>query len=495
MAFLGIMFVTAASWGANYGTSLLMPRSLERMGLQRQWRTHVMVDSAKGGIANVVPFASLTQSRSVFEVTSEQGNVQRFPQDQWSHLEPLAAQAEAKRHADIAARVFESLGKSATITEITIPEVSLHVATDRGRVQVFNATSGRTIWSADIGDPNYPMLAPGASETFVSAINGSTLYVFDRKTAKLVWKRALSGLPVAGPAVTDEHVFVPLRGGAVETFDMEKSMYLPSTRLMSSAVCVGKPSASAETISWATESGHVYVSRLSDFRSQFRFETGSPIVQGIAHGPQRAIVVATEDGHVYSFGELSKKTNWFYFAGEAFVQAPLVIGDAIYALTDQKVLARLEANTGTLQWQSIGVCQIVSASSSRVYVLDTIGRLASIDANSGQLLAAAAVGELDLFVENTITDRLYVGTYSGQLICLRQTDLLWPEVHTPTATSMDSAGASEESSVDATIAEQSDNVDPFAEEDDPFAEETEEETDPFGEEDDPFLEDFADPFK
>ena len=502
LAIIGMMAVTPANWAANRRADLLMPRSLERMGLERQWRTHITVDSSRGGIAFITPHVSSTRSRSVFEVTSDQVQLQRFSQDQWRHLGPLGARAEAERQADIAARVLQSLGRPAKVTEQSIPEVTLHVVSDRGRLQILNAASGRTIWSSEVGNPNYPMLSPGVSESFVAVVNGSTLYVLNRETTKLVWKRALTGLPVAGPTLNDEYVLVPLRGGSVEIFKMDEASYLPAKSLASSGVCVGKPYISDETISWATVSGFVYVTKLRDFRSQFRFETGSPIVKGMSHGSDSAIIVATENGHVYSFDESSKKTNWFHFSGEEILAKPLVIDNAVYILSYHGGLARLDTGTGQLQWESTGIQKIVSASRSRLYVLDEMGQMVSVDATTGLRLTAASVNGLNLFLENTVTDRLYIGTYSGQLICLRQADLVWPEIHRPLAsqqekeTTSTAAGSRAE---DSATEPSDDETDPFAEEADPFSEDNgpadgEDEVDPFGGDENPFADDSEDPF-
>jgi len=504
----GLLALPFASSGAPRSPVMLLPHELARMGLVQQWRTHVLVDGTRGGIASISPHVSSGRFHSVFEVhsgTGDSADVQRFSENQFGYQGRVDGRAEAKRQADIAARVLKSLGMESSVTERKIPEVTLQVATTRGMVQILNAATGSTIWSALIGKPGYPVFAPQISDKYIAAINGSTLYLLNRDTTKIELQRRLSGLPSSHPAINDTHVFVPMRGDSVEVFDFSEPGHRPSTRLASLGSCVGPPMVTADTVSWGTETGFVYVTKTDNFRSQFRFETGSSIVHGVSQGTGDAILVSTEDGHVYSFSARTGVIYWFYFSGEEFADKPLVIGDVVYALTHDAGLMRLQAENGLLDWHSPSVKRVLSASANRLYVLDHADRLSVLDATTGQRLASISARGLDFFLQNGVTDRLYVGTQSGQLLCLRQRDLVWPEIHLfPPSDGQDEsdqeasdAGSSQTENGDSRASEDepsADDADPFSEDedDDPFSEDGGD--DPFASEDGEDSFDDEDPF-
>jgi hypothetical protein len=76
----------------------------------------------------------------------------------------------------------------------------LTVLTSAGVVQEFNAETGETMWTAQIGNENYPSLGPAANDQFVALVNGSTLYVLDRTDGRPTIIRQVGGAPGAAPA-------------------------------------------------------------------------------------------------------------------------------------------------------------------------------------------------------------------------------------------------------------------------------------------------------
>src|SRR5215212_8065149 len=60
----------------------------------------------------------------------------------------------------------------------------LTVLTSAGVVQELDALTGKTYWTAPIGNENYPSLGPAGNDKFVAIVNGSTLFVLDRADGK-----------------------------------------------------------------------------------------------------------------------------------------------------------------------------------------------------------------------------------------------------------------------------------------------------------------------
>src|SRR5215211_5069786 len=94
----------------------------------------------------------------------------------------------------------------------------LTVLTSAGVVQELNALTGKTYWTAPIGNENYPSLGPAGNDKFVAIVNGSTLYVLDRVDGKPVIIRSVGGAPGAAPALSEKYIFIPLVNGRVEAY-------------------------------------------------------------------------------------------------------------------------------------------------------------------------------------------------------------------------------------------------------------------------------------
>ena len=76
-----------------------------------------------------------------------------------------------------------------------------------------------------------------------------------------------------------------------------------------------------------------------------------------------------------------------------------------------------------------GIRRVISVSKDRVYAVADVGRMAILDLKSGARIAEIPTEEFDLRIANQSTDRIYLGTTTGMLQCLRETGHYWPHVH------------------------------------------------------------------
>jgi hypothetical protein len=106
-----------------------------------------------------------------------------------------------------------------------------------------------------------------------------------------------------------------------------------------------------------------------------------------------------------------------------------VIGDAIYVVTQGSHLFRLSAESGTDTWWTSGIERVLSASDRQLYAVDGAGRLVVLSTDTGSRIGSLATQNLDLLVTNKETDRIFIGTSSGVLQCLREANRPWPMVH------------------------------------------------------------------
>ncbi|MEE2706523.1 MAG: PQQ-binding-like beta-propeller repeat protein, partial [Planctomycetota bacterium] len=102
------------------------------------------------------------------------------------------------------------------VQSIAIHDRTLFAQTKRGVLQAIDAETGKTMWVNRIGSPLHPTTEIGVSDEYVAALNGSTLYVFERATGKSSWSRRVVGAPGAGPGISKDYIFVPTISGILE---------------------------------------------------------------------------------------------------------------------------------------------------------------------------------------------------------------------------------------------------------------------------------------
>ena len=201
-----------------------------------------------------------------------------------------------------------------------------------------------------------------------------------------------------------------------------------------------------EYCAWGTDRGILNIGRVDrsaedniDLKRQFH--TGQAIVATPAYlppdpkvvGDSGTIYAASCDGYVYAVLEKSGDLLWKFSAGEPVVEPPVLIDERLFAPTQLGGMYCLDAKSGRQLWWAPDARRFLAASRQRVYAADGAGRIRILDGKSGALLDTLPTESLPLAMTNTLTDRLYVGTDTGLLECLRESELpkplQWGESH------------------------------------------------------------------
>ena len=344
----------------------------------------------------------------------------------------------------------------------------LTVLTSAGVVHEFNALTGETLWIAAIGNPNYPSLGPAASDGHIALLNGSTLYVLDRADGRPVVLQQVGGAPGAAPALSKEHVFVPLLSGRIEGYPLGEQTLTPWYYQSQGRASV-PPLATPRSIVWATEIGHVYVGGAEDLGVRFRLETGSEIMAPPAYRSPY-VYIATMSGELFAMHELTGARRAKYATGFPLARAPAAVGERVFVTSDEPTLHCVDAVTATGLWEAPNVTQFAAASRKRVYGVDELGALVVLDAASGTLVDRMPTqGQIDALV-NDQTDRLYLISNDGMVQCLHEIGAQQPLYHQPPETEEGPAEPGTESEMETTEPlDEDEEIAPRAEaDDDPF---------------------------
>jgi len=306
----------------------------------------------------------------------------------------------------------------------------LTVLTTAGVVEEIDAETGRTLWTASIGNEQYPSLGPAANEQFIALLNGSTLYVLDRADGRPILIRRVGGAPGAAPALSTKFAFVPLVSGRIEGYPLDDKKKLTPWYYQSQGRTMVAPLATPQSIIWTTESGFLYVGNSEDPKMRFRLETGAEILAPPSY-LKPYVYVASATGELFSMDEMTGQRHWKYATGFPVTRAAAPVGKRVFVTCEQPALHCVEAESGDMQWEAPSVAQFASASKDRVYGIDDLGALVVLDGAKGTMLARLSTGRALRSLVNDQTDRIYLISRDGLIECLHETDLKQPIEHNP----------------------------------------------------------------
>jgi hypothetical protein len=327
-----------------------------------------------------------------------------------------------------------------------------------------------------VGSREKPNEPPAVGKLYVAVVNGGTLYVLDRRDGGVVFRKELSSVVSAGPAMGDEWVYVPMLSGHVVAYK------LPDVRLgaaVAASAPAGQPKAAAgakpkqdtaerdrklkeqqraeyeagqiETMSyasfapvivpplvtprrlaWSTSRGQLFLAFNDRVQIDNRFDMLKPVEAPLTYWPPY-VYAASRDGYVYGVHELKAESPWRYSIGEPLYQPALAVEGMVYAAGQNSGMFCLDAQSGERVWWAPGIRSFLACSANRIYTADNSGALQVLDRKSGAQVDSLRIDRLDLRVVNQRSDRIYLGTSTGVLQCLHEIGQDKPLLHFPAA--------------------------------------------------------------
>lgn len=96
------------------------------------------------------------------------------------------------------------------VSAVVLQDQDLFITTESGYLQVIDTQTGTTRWGCQVGSSNFMTFPPAANSHVVAVVNGTTVYIFDRKTGSCLLVTPLYGEPVSGPQLSERFIYVPV---------------------------------------------------------------------------------------------------------------------------------------------------------------------------------------------------------------------------------------------------------------------------------------------
>jgi outer membrane protein assembly factor BamB len=262
-----------------------------------------------------------------------------------------------------------------------------------------------------------PQRGPGPTAESVSTDQAKTASVLGSRAQGIQAVSAVSSIGQSvrsvGPLATLGARGQVASGGLQPQFLWE---YLADSRLELS------PLYTSNFILVASYNGVFYAMTNQEGRHLYRLQAGPPLTAPLGQlGP--VAYVASEDHSVYALDIDIGRVLWRFAAGGPVKRRPLPTEKDVFVSSERAGLYRLDRQTGDTIWRNNDAERFVAANTKYVYAADQSGRLLILDLARGNLLTNFdAAREFVVPITNSLTDRIFLASNDGLLVCLHDRD-------------------------------------------------------------------------
>ena len=315
---------------------------------------------------------------------------------------------------------------------MVLDEENVYLQGTGGTVTAFDAESGRRLWSVQLSNRDEPIFPGVSNDKHFLTVGGLTLYCLERFSGKVLWELTLPVMPSVGPSVDDQHIYVGALDGSIYSFDIRKIDELSRLRLLptwsyqairwryrTSKEITTKAYSTGRSVNFASRDGSLYAVSALDPDLNWQFETSAPITAPLA-ATNDSLIVASEDYFVYCLNRDNGLVRWEFASGNPIRKAPIVIEDDLYIMPDRGGLFNLVVRTGAEKWERPGISDLLGATKSRLFGSDVTGNVVLLQRSTGRPLGTLPLRPFSVRLQNDRTDRLFLATPSGLVVCLRE---------------------------------------------------------------------------
>lgn len=315
---------------------------------------------------------------------------------------------------------------------MVLDEENVYLQGTGGTVTAFDADSGKRLWSVQLGNRDEPIFPGVSNEKHFLTVNGMALYCIERFSGNVLWELTLPAMPSVGPAVDNQHIYVGTLDGSIYSFELRKINELHNKRLLpqwsyqamrwryrTSKEITTTAYSTGRLVNFASRDGSLYAVGALERDLTWQFETSAPITAPLA-ATNDSLILASEDYFVYCLNRDNGLVRWEFASGFPIRKAPIVIEEDLYIMPDRGGLFNLRLRSGEEKWERPGISDLLGATKSRLFCSDVTGNIVLLQRSTGRPLGSLPLRSFSVRLQNDRTDRLFLATPSGLVMCLRE---------------------------------------------------------------------------
>jgi outer membrane protein assembly factor BamB len=323
---------------------------------------------------------------------------------------------------------------------MVLDEQSLYVQSSGGIITAFDSETGQKRWAVQLGRHNLPSQACVSNDERVLVIVGTTLYALDKIDGDLVWKLSLPNSASTSPSVDNRQLYYGTLDGSVYAYDLKKIEELHNDDLLpqwTNLALLWRYKAADEittvvshelTLSFASRDNSLYSLTAADRTLQWQFETDRPVSAPLGHSPG-FVYLASEDFNVFCIKQDTGAVRWQFVAGLPIRKEVRIIGDNAYVFPHLGGVYCISRISGQRRWKKAYMEDFVGATKNLVFLTDNLGQVAVLSSKDGAPIGSLKLKDFPIRYGNELTDRIYMATKSGLIVCIREQNKEFPTYH------------------------------------------------------------------
>jgi outer membrane protein assembly factor BamB len=322
------------------------------------------------------------------------------------------------------------------VMTLVLDEESVYVQTENGFITALDSRSGTKRWAqllARIDTPQFPLTS---NDQTVLVNAGMSMFAVDKWSGGLNWSMHVPEQVSTSPAIDPEHIFMSTGTGRVYGYDlhMVQKMYtqnrLPESefrarlwRQKTSKPIRYPPLSHDGQITFASDTNTLYSVNSEDGSLVFQMEMPAAITAQPVRSGNR-LFIATADQRLYCLNAQRGTTNWIFVARANIPYAPILIGNYCHISPNDGSLHCVDIETGAVLWVQEGAERVLARTESYLVSQDRLGNVLLLETDNEQgtsrIAARLPMRHFSIRTENELTDRIYMATPSGMVMCLTE---------------------------------------------------------------------------
>lgn len=322
-------------------------------------------------------------------------------------------------------------------------EEMVFVRSTTGIITAFDAETGRKMWSALVGRPDQQGFAPVSNANQLLVAVGMRLIAVNKKNGDILWELKLPQHPSTSPAVDDDQIYIGMVDGKVYGFDLKVVQQLHEQRRLpefshiaeiwryqTPSEIVSPPISTARSVGFASSSGSFYSVSTKGQQLIFQFESDARIVTPLGRDAQ-SILLASENSQMYCLNQDNGQYRWTFTSAHAIRQQPRIFGKRCYVTPETVGTYALSMDSGTQLWQKPQeqARKILMVSQDRMYAFNAQKEIVIVDTADGKVVGKLPYRKFILTPTNDRTDRMFLTTQDGLIVCIKERDSAIPSYH------------------------------------------------------------------
>ena len=327
------------------------------------------------------------------------------------------------------------------VRHVSIDEDMVYVQATSGVTTAFDAETGQQLWAIQLGRFDQPSFPAISNEDLALIIVGSTMYGIEKRTGKTSWTLILPGQPSTGPAVDEKNVYFGALDGMLYAYSLRKIHKLYEDRLLpkwsmdaqiwtykAGKEITSPPITTGRVVNFASRDGSLYSVTAAARKLVYQLETDKAIVAPLSR-LDNTMFMASEDNTLFALNLFNGRVEWEFTSGLPIRKTPWALVNDLYVVPDRGGMYSLNPATGERRWWKPELSNFIAMSGQSVAASDEEGNLVMVTRDKGETIGSLSLRRFNVRTGNDRTDRIYMATESGLVICLRQFGHTYPVYH------------------------------------------------------------------